>query len=112
MDLLATLPVETQIVIKWLFKFNKTKTAGQRLQSSTGFNTRQPKNGLLILEISTLYYSKEGRKNQSAFFFIPFFRCLGKGAIYGIRQSEKTPENLDEEKGGVIRPRFHQIPGR
>lgn len=36
-------------------------------------NTRHPKNGFPVLEISKIYYTIESRRNQSAFFLYPFF---------------------------------------
>ena len=49
---------------------------------------------------------------QSAFFFIPFFRFLGKGAFNGLYQEqEKDPEILVEKESGSIRPRLDQVSG-
>ena len=58
--------------------------------------------GLLILEISTLYYSKEGQKMQSAFFFIPFFGSWRKGLFMAyVRNKKKILKFWSKKKAAL-----------
>lgn len=54
------------------------------------------------MEISTLYYSREGQEMQSAFFFIPFFRFLGKGVFMAyVRNKKKILKFWSKKKAAL-----------
>ncbi len=80
---------------------NKIKTAGQRLQSSTGFNTRQPEKRPSDIGNKHPYIIAKSAGKINRLSFYTLFRCLGKGAIYGIRQSEKHLKIWTKKKAAL-----------